>query len=192
MSGALGEGHPVGDVILDDVVIAKRVDEIASELIEIYEGQDPLYVGVLMGGGPFAIDLMRSMVRRRAHLNPRFEFIRAETYTQGKNAGQTEITFPLKRGLDLSGIPAVVIDDLCDKNKTLPAVHDYLRKEHDATDIKSVVLMDKPDAKKEPGPLPDIVGFEIPNRWIHGYGPDAGQDDHPDAYRYLGYVSAID
>lgn len=192
MSEVLGDGHPVGDVILDDVVIAKRVDEIASELIEIYEDRDPLYVGVLMGGGPFALDLMKSMVRQRAHLNPRFEFVRTKTYTDGKVAAETKITFPLEEGLDLSDTPTVVIDDLCDKNKTLPAVHRYLEDEHGAKEIISVVFMNKPDAKKEPGPLPDIVGFQIPDRWINGYGPDAGKEDHPDAYRYLGYVSAID
>jgi len=192
MANDIENGHPVGDVILPDIVIARRVDEIGAQLMNIYEGHDPLYVGVLMGGGPFAIDLMRSMVRRDAHLNPRFEFIRTETYTDGKNAGQTKITFPLKKGLDLSETPTVVLDDLNDRNKTMPAVHNYLIEEHGAQDILSVVLMDKPDAKKEPGPLPDIVGFEIPNRWINGYGPDAGDEDHPDAYRYLGYVSAID
>jgi len=192
MSEVLGEGHPVGDVILDDIVIARRIDQIAAELIDIYEDQDPLYIGVLMGGGPFALDLMRSMVRQRAHLNPRFDFVRTETYSQGKEAGQTKINLPLKKGLDLSETPAVVIDDLCDKNKTLPAVHSYLREEHGAQDIISVVLMNKPEADKEPGPPPNIVGFEIPNRWINGYGPDAGKADHPDAYRYLGYVSAID
>lgn len=188
---ALENGHPVGEVLLTGDVIAARETEIATQLIEIYDGQDPLFISVLVGGGPFAIDLMEAIVKQRARFHPRLDFIRAKTYESGKDAGETKITIPLSEDLDLSDRPVAVIDDLCDKNLTLPAVDRYLRESHAAKNILSVVLMNKPGDERL-GPEPDIVGFQIPKRWVAGRGPDAGNKEIPDAFRYLEYVTAID
>ena len=159
--------------------LERRVREIAEQISADYAGQQPVIVGVLKGAWVFMADLVR-----RLSIPVRCDFVRLSSYGAG-----TVPSGPPKLLLDLTepieGRHVLVVDDIVDTGISLAWLEQHLLGKQPAS-LKMCVLLDKP-ARREVDVEPDYVGFEIPDRFVVGYGID-----YAEQYRELPYIGYID
>jgi hypoxanthine phosphoribosyltransferase len=164
--------------LVEPAAIDGRVRQLGDELAHRLEGVDrPLFIGLLRGALFFFADLIRAVGRDDAE----YDMIRVRSYADSGDAGAATTAGDLQ--LDPASLPdaeavagrtVVLVDDIVDTGRTLKAVREALRA-RGATRVISVLLLDKP-ARRTVEIEADLVGFEIPDEFVVGYGLDcAGQ-----------------
>ncbi len=151
------------DTYLSEEIILKRVKELAADITKDYVGKRPLFIAILNGSFMFASDLFK-------HLNIEAElcFIKLASYKGMKSSGNVVTSIGLDD--DLFGKEVVIVEDIVDTGKTL---HNFLPKllHQQPKSLKIVTLLHKSEATEYPLQL-DYVGFDIPNKFVVGYGLD--------------------
>jgi hypoxanthine phosphoribosyltransferase len=87
--------------------------------------------------------------------------------------------------IDIAGRHVLVVEDIVDTGHTLSYLQRTLAARRPAS-LKTCVLLHKP-TRRRVAVTPDYLGFEIPDRWVVGYGLD-----HADHHRTLPYIGLID
>nr|WP_241893512.1 hypoxanthine phosphoribosyltransferase [Magnetofaba australis] len=160
--------------------LQERVAVMARQVVDLV-GPQPILVSLLKGAFMFTADLLRELGRIGA--KPHLDFMRVSSYGSGTvSSGQVEVLLDIKE--DIRGKSVVVVDDILDTGNTLKAVSDLL-KSKGASQVRSCMLLDKP-ARRTADVTPDIVGFEIPDAFVVGYGID-----WDNRFRELPYVGVV-
>ncbi|MCM1137695.1 MAG: hypoxanthine phosphoribosyltransferase [Duncaniella sp.] len=143
--------------------IQARVKEIGQQITRDYEGKTPLFICVLNGATPFAMDLFRA-----TDIDAEVTFIRLKSYEGTGSTGKVKKIMGL--GEDIKGRDVVLVEDIIDTGNTMAKLIDDLR-EMEPASIKIATLLFKPEALQADVHA-DYVGFEIPKKFIIGYGLD--------------------
>ena len=144
--------------------IAKQVERLAEEIRRDYEGKNPLFLCVLNGAFIFAADLFRACDVHDAEIT----FIRFKSYEGMASTGNVKEIMGLTE--DIAGRHILIVEDIIDSGVTADQLRKELTKRSPAS-VKMVSLLFKPEALKV-GKGPEYVGFEIPSKFILGYGLD--------------------
>lgn len=144
--------------------IQERVAQLGEKISADYAGSKPLFVCVLNGAAPFAVDLFRACEDLDAELT----FIRLKSYEGTGSTGAVKEVMGLHE--DLNGRDIILVEDIIDTGNTMVKLLADLRAKNPAS-IRIATLLFKPDALQNPLD-PDYVGFEIPSKFIIGYGLD--------------------
>jgi hypoxanthine phosphoribosyltransferase len=161
------ENPRLGQVLITKSQIAERVKELADQIVSCYGREEDLeliIVAIMTGSLVFLADLVRAMP-----LPVRIGIMMVSNYPGTATRAQgVKVLYDLQE--DIRGKHVLVIDDILDTGQTLAAVVGLLR-ERGARSVRSCVLLDKilPEAKRIE---PDFVGFQIPNKFVVGYGLD--------------------
>ncbi|HEX4875739.1 MAG TPA: hypoxanthine phosphoribosyltransferase [Chitinophagaceae bacterium] len=151
------------DTYLSEETIQKRVKEMADAINSDYAGKRPMFIAILNGSFMFASDLFK-------HLSIEAElcFIKLASYKGLKSSGNVVTSIGLED--DIFNKDIIIVEDIVDTGKTL---HNFLPKlEHQQPrTLKIATLLHKSEATEYPIRL-DYVGFEIPNKFVVGYGLD--------------------
>src|SRR5215217_7789827 len=169
----------VGDILVQPDELAHRVRELAQEISRDYEGRDLLLIGVLKGAVFFLSDLMRHL-----EVECEVDFMAVSSY--GSSTDSSGIVRILK-DLDapIEGKDVLIVEDIVDSGLTLNYLLRNLRGRNPRS-LEVCALLVKPARRKIELPI-RYVGFEIPNRYVVGYGLDLDQ-----RHRNLPYVAAVD
>lgn len=162
-------------VVLTRAMIARRVAELGAQLTERYAGKDLRLITVLRGGAFFLADLMRAV---DAPL--RVDFLAVAAYTPG--GGSVRMTKDLDD--DISGAHVVLVEDVVDTGLTVNYVLSFLRS-HNPAGLEVCTLLDKPARRIAQVPI-SMTGFEMPDRFLVGYGLDLRG-----RLRNLPYIAAV-
>ncbi len=157
--------HPdLAEVLLTEGQIRARVKTLAQEIKAVYGDGEFTIISLINGAVMFTSDLMREID------NPvRLDCIRVSSYgTKTKSIGTPQIIHSLT--LDIAKRDVLLIDDILDTGKTLKLVGDLVRDLKPAS-LRTCVLLDK-KARREVAMEADFVGFEIPDKFVVGYGLD--------------------
>jgi hypoxanthine phosphoribosyltransferase len=173
------DGEPIGDILVSEEELQKRVAELGAEISRDYEGRDLVMVGILKGAVLFLADLMRHMT-----VDPVLDFMAVSSY--GSSTDSSGVVRILK-DLDapIEGRDVLIVEDIIDSGLTL---HYLLRslKARNPGSLEVCSLLTKPERRRVEDPI-RYVGFEIANRFAIGYGLD-----HKQRFRNLPFVAALD
>lgn len=143
--------------------IQARIEQLGAVITKEYSGKRPLLLCVLNGAFPFASDLFREI-----DTDAEISFIRFKSYEGTQTTGAVKQLMGLTE--DIEGRHIIVVEDIIDTGHTIHQLSKAL-KEKNPADIKIATLLFKPEALVRPVE-PDYVGFNIPKKFIVGYGLD--------------------
>jgi len=169
----------IGEILIDEETLAARVAELGADVSADYEGRDLLLIGVLKGAVFFMADLMRHLT-----VACEVDFMAISSY--GDATDSSGIVRILK-DLDISieGRDVLVVEDIIDSGLTLSYLMRNLESREPAS-LEVCALLTKPSRREIDVPV-RYVGFEIPNKFVVGYGLDFAE-----RYRNLPYVGVLD
>ena len=144
--------------------IAKQVHRLAQEIKRDYANENVLLLCVLNGAFIFAADLFRACDLQDAEIT----FIRFKSYEGMESTGSVKQIMGLTE--DIEGRNVLIVEDIIDSGVTATQLRNELAK-HNAKSVKMVSLLFKPGSLTM-GKGPEYVGFEIPSKFILGYGLD--------------------
>jgi hypoxanthine phosphoribosyltransferase len=168
----------VATILITEQELQRRIYELGRELDRRYEGKAPLMVGVLNGAVAFMTDLMRAMT-----LPVEIDFMAVSSYGAAtKSSGVVRIIKDLNN--EIEGRDVLVVEDIVDSGLTLQYLLEMLRVRNPASiHVVALLRKDKPDAVDV---QVDLVGFDIPDEFVVGYGLD-----YAERYRNLPYVAVL-
>lgn len=144
--------------------IARQVKRVAREIARDYEQKAPHFLCVLTGAFVFASDLIRETGLNDSNIS----FIRYKSYEGTSTTGKVEQIIGLTD--DIKGKDVVIIEDIVDTGLTACRMIEDLKAQGPAS-VKFATLLYKPESSQT-GFVPDYVAFEIPPKFIIGYGLD--------------------
>jgi hypoxanthine phosphoribosyltransferase len=167
------------DVMISAKSIAARIETLAKTIEAEFKGTNKLVVvGLLRGSFVFIADLVREL-----DLPVEVDFLEASSYGDGMESSREVRILKDIRG-QIEGRDVLVVEDIVDTGHTLHQVMEVLNTRHPAK-IKSIALLDKP-ARREVDMKADWTGFEIPDKFVVGYGIDYAQRN-----RNLPYIGKV-
>jgi hypoxanthine phosphoribosyltransferase len=169
---------PGGEILVQPDDLQRRVRELGAEVSRDYEGRDLLLVCVLKGAVFFLSDLMREI-----EVPCEVDFMAVASYGDAtESSGVVRILKDLEAPIE--GRDVLIVEDIVDSGLTLEYLMRNLRARAPAS-IEVCVLLTKPTRRKAQVAA-KYIGFEIPNRFVIGYGLD-----HAEKHRNLPYVAAL-
>ncbi|CDO04942.1 hypoxanthine-guanine phosphoribosyltransferase [Oceanobacillus picturae] len=168
----------IKEILISQEEITNKCKELGEQLTKEYDGKFPLAIGVLKGAMPFMSDILRYT---EVHLE--MDFMDVSSYGgEMRSSGEVKIVKDLDTKVE--GRDLLIIEDIIDSGLTLSYLVD-LFKYRKAKSIKIVTLLDKPSGRTA-AVKADIVGFEVPNEFVVGYGLD-----YQEKYRNLPYIGVL-
>jgi len=168
----------VGEVLIDQETLSSRVAELGAEVSADYEGRDLLLIGVLKGAVFFMADLMRHIT-----VPCEVDFMAISSY--GDSTDTSGIVRILKDlDINIESRDVLVVEDIIDSGLTLSYLMRNLESREPAS-LEICALMTKPSRRQIDVPV-RYIGFEIPDRFVVGYGLDLAE-----RYRNLPYVAVL-
>ena len=168
----------IAEVLVREAAIATRVRELGTQIADDYRGKDLVMVSILKGALPFLADLMRQV-----QIPLSLDFLEVSSYGSGtETSGVVRILKDLAKSIEARDV--LVVEDILDTGHTLNFVVDHLRSQRPAS-VRLCTLLDKPARRVVPVSI-DYRGFEIPDKFVVGYGLD-----YAEKYRNLPFIGVL-
>ena len=148
---------------LKEAAIQEKITELAGQLNQDYAGKRPLFLSVLNGAFLFTADLFKQIT-----IEAEVSFIKLASYKGTSSTGNVITAIGLD--INVKDRHIIILEDIIDTGKTL---HHYLPQleSMQPASVKIAVLLNKKDALLYPVQI-DYACFEIPNKFVVGYGLD--------------------
>ena len=153
------------DVIHDAGAVQTALGEVAAAISERLADKYPLVLCVMTGGVVFCGQLMT-----RLAFPLDFDYLHATRYGPETQGGK--ISWRTAPWTSVKGRTVLVVDDILDEGVTLAAVKESLKR-MGAAEVLTAVFADKLNGKQKPVAA-DFVGLTVPDRFVFGFGMDAG------------------
>lgn len=148
---------------ISEAEIEKRIGEMGADITQKFKGKKPLFIAILNGAFMFAADLVRA-----CEIDSEIVFIRLMSYHGLESSGTVKTVLGLDQ--ELTDRHLIIVEDIVDSGQTM---HNFLQdlKDKNPASITVATLLLKPGALQFPIE-PDYIGFEIPTKFVVGYGLD--------------------
>jgi hypoxanthine phosphoribosyltransferase len=179
LKGGGMQHEDLAEILIDEATVQARVAELGVRISREYAGKTPLLICVLKGGVAFLVDLMR-----RLTVSHEIDFMAISSYggRRTESSGVVQIVMDLSASIE--GRHVLIVEDIIDSGRTLDYMLRMLRTRNPAS-LRVCVLLTKPSRREIDVPL-DYVGFEIPDKFVVGYGLD-----YDERYRNLPFVGVL-
>ncbi len=164
-------------VLFEEEKIQKRIKELAEKIDSDYKGKEVVIISILKGAVFFTVDLVKKMKTPII-----LEVMQVSSYNGTESTGKISIIKDLS--FDIEGKDVIIVEDIIDTGYTLKALKENLLARN-PNSLKIAVLLDKKERRKVEV-LVDYVGYEIPNKFVVGYGFDV--DERGRNLPYIGYI----
>ena len=166
-------------VLYSEEEITARIKEMGAQISKEYAGKELHIVGILKGATFFACELAK-----RITVPVTLDFMSVSSYGDAtESSGVVRINKDLDEPLD--GREVLVVEDIVDTGNTLSYILDNLQKRGPRS-VRLCALLDKPE-RREKDVKVDYTGFEIPDKFVVGFGLDYAQK-----YRNLPYIGVVE
>ncbi|TXK65854.1 hypoxanthine-guanine phosphoribosyltransferase [Alkalisalibacterium limincola] len=160
------------EVLFERAQIDAAIGRLAGSIAEDYAGERPLFLTVMNGGMPFASLLALEIGRQassRGMADLEFDYVHATRY-RGDTTG-AGLHWLRRPEVPLSGRRVLLVDDILDEGHTLAAIREWCRAEG-AVDVRIAAMTVKRHDRCVEGLVADYVAFEVPDRYVFGFGMD--------------------
>lgn len=169
---------PELELLIDSNTLQARVGQLGEQITRDYAANPPLLVGVLKGSLVFLADLLRAIP-----LPVSFDFVAVSSYgTETQTTGQVRLIKDLDA--PIHGRHVLVVEDIYDTGLTLSYLLGQLGQRAPAS-LRVCTLLSKP-ARRQASVEIAYCGFEIPDRFVVGYGLD-----YAERYRNLPFIAVL-
>ena len=165
LADVLGDAELVHDRAALEAAIATMADAIRADYAD--DARPPLFVTIMHGGMPFAVQLAFALGERG--LDVEFDYLHATRY-RGNTSG-SGLAWLHRPATPMDGRRVLLVDDILDEGHTLKAVTRWCD-DQGAADVRVAVLATKLHDRCVDGVCADYVGVEVPDRYVFGYGMD--------------------
>lgn len=160
--------NPQTRVLISDVQIQARVQELGALITRDFPDGDLIVVGILKGAFVFLADLARAI-----HRPIKLDFMGISSYGKGKtSSGEVKVTKDLD--IQIEGANVLIVEDIVDTGVTLNYLISLLNQRKPRA-IQVAALLDKADRRLRPVDVA-YCGFAIPDEFVVGYGLDFAED----------------
>lgn len=157
--------------------LQKRIEEIGKQITEEYRNKEIVIICVLRGAVYFATDLTKYIDNNSLIM----EFMQVSSYgSSQESTGELKIKKDID--IDITGKNIIIVEDIIDTGFTMTSLKKYLLSKNPES-LKICTMLDKKERRKVEIEA-DYVGFEIPNKFVLGYGLD-----YEEYYRNLPYIA---
>ena len=163
--------------LISEEKLNQRIKEIGKQITKDYRNEEIVIICVLKGAIYFTIDLTKHIESNNLLL----EFMQVSSYGNSKESSE-EIKIKKDIDLDITGKNIIIVEDIIDSGLTMKKLKEYLLSKKPKT-LKICTLLDKKERRKVQIEADD-VGFEIPTKFVLGYGLD-----YEEYYRNLPYIA---
>ena len=168
----------IADILIGTEELQAKVTKLGRQISEDYRGRNPLLICLLRGAVVFLSDLIRA-----TDIPLEMDFIAISSYgASTESSGVVRLVMDLKS--NITGRDVLIVEDIVDTGRTLAYILDNLRTRRPA-DIKVCALLSKP-SRREVQIEVDYLGFEIPDKFVVGYGLDYAEN-----YRNLPFIGVL-
>ena len=158
--------------------IEEKVKNIASKIEKDYENEEITLICILKGSTFFTVDLAKNINK-----NVEIEFIQVSSYGSETISSNIELKLDLKESIE--GKNVVIVEDIIDTGRSMKYLLEHLKSKNPRT-LKVCALANKAERREVEVPI-DYLGFEVPNKYIVGFGFDIDNN-----YRNLPYVAYLE
>jgi hypoxanthine phosphoribosyltransferase len=169
----------LGEILISSDQLQTRIAELGAQISADYAGQDLLLVCILKGGVMFLTDLMRQITVPHA-----INFMAVSSYGAGSRESTGAVRILMDLETDIVGRNVLLVEDIIDSGHTLSYIERVLRARNPAS-LRICALLDKAE-RREVNVTLDYVGFQIPNKFVFGYGLDLDE-----VYRNLPFIGVV-
>ncbi len=169
----------IAKVLITSEQLQARIAELGESLSQDYAGKDLLLVCILKGGVLFLTDLMRHITTPHA-----INFMAVSSYGAGSRESTGAVRILMDLETNIEGRNVLLVEDIIDSGHTLAYITRVLRARN-PTSLRICTLLDKFERREVDVQL-DYVGFQIPNKFVFGYGLDLDE-----VYRNLPFIGVV-
>ena len=169
----------INEILISEADLDKRIRELAAQISDDYAGKEVHLVCILKGGAFFMCELAK-----RITIPVSIDYMAVSSYgDETTSSGVVRIVKDLDE--PLSGRDVIVIEDIIDTGRTLSYLLALL-KDRGPASLKLCTLLDKPERRTVTVAV-DYTGFQIPDKFVVGYGLDCAQQ-----HRNLPYIGVVE
>ena len=169
----------VDHILVDEETLQRRVAELGQVISADYQDKDLVLICVLKGGVAFLTDLMRQLT-----VPHEIDFMAISSYGIGQRESTGAVRLIMDLKTDIAGRDVLIVEDIVDSGRTM----DYLLRlfwARKPASLRVCTLLNKP-GRRVVDVLLDYVGFDIPDKFVFGYGLDFDEK-----HRNLPYVAVL-
>lgn len=168
------------EILVTEEQLQNRIAELGAKISEDFHDSDRLVlICILRGGVMFLTDLMRKLSVPHA-----VEFMAVSSYGAGSRESTGQVRITLDLNMNIHDRDVLLVEDIIDSGHTLASVLDLLAARKPRT-LNVCTLLDKTERREVYVPV-RYVGFQIPNKFVFGYGLDLDE-----LYRNLPFVGVV-
>jgi hypoxanthine phosphoribosyltransferase len=169
----------LGEILISSEQLQTRIAELGAQISADYAGKDLLLVCILKGGVLFLSDLMRRITVPHA-----INFMAVSSYGAGSRESTGAVRILMDLETDIVGRNVLLVEDIIDSGHTLNYIGRVLRARNPDS-LRICALLDKAERREVDVKL-DYIGFQIPNKFVFGYGLDLDE-----VYRNLPFIGVV-
>ncbi len=169
----------LGEILISSEQLQTRIVELGAQISADYAGKDLLLVCILKGGVMFLTDLMRQITVPHA-----INFMAISSYGAGSRESTGAVRILMDLETDIVGRNVLLVEDIIDSGHTLSYIERVLRARNPCS-LRICALLDKAE-RREVDVMLAYVGFQIPNKFVFGYGLDLDE-----VYRNLPFIGVV-
>ena len=163
--------------LLSQKEIKDRVEAMGKKISVQYSNSNPIFIGVLNGSFIFMADLLRSVT-----IDCEVDFIKVRSYSGKKSSGTIKLLKDIS--CDIRGRDVIIVEDIIDTGLSIKFLYERIMGAHPKS-VAVATLLHKPGKAKLDFSV-DFIGFEIPHKFVVGYGLDFNQKmRHLDEIYYI-------
>lgn len=164
--------------LINEKDLTSRIQEVAKEIQEDFNGEELVFICILKGAAFFATELAKNVTSSVI-----MDFMKVSSYSGTESTGKLNFTLDLSQNIENKNV--IIVEDIIDTGRTLSYLKEYLKSKKPKA-LKICTMLDKKE-RREFKLEPDYTCFDIPDKFVIGYGLD-----YDEKYRNMPYIGYIE